>query len=53
MSVTDYERKQLVLIKELFLWTREVMPVTAENRRRQTEFAARLQALLEGREGAA
>jgi hypothetical protein len=47
--MTDEERKLLPLVRELFLWLRELMPATPEHTRRQSEFAARLQNLIEGR----
>jgi hypothetical protein len=37
------------LLRELFLMLRELMPTTQDNTQRQTEFATRLQAYLEGR----
>jgi hypothetical protein len=37
------------LLRELFLMVRAQMPLTQDNTQRQTEFAVRLQAYLEGR----
>ena len=48
--MTDDERKMVLLLRELFLMARELMPTNEANTRRQTEFATRLQAYLEGRE---
>lgn len=44
------QRKMGELLRGLFLMLREIMPASAENTRRQTEFAARLQNFIEGRE---
>ena len=48
--MTDDERKLVLLLRDLFLMARELMPTNEANTRRQTEFATRLQAYLEGRE---
>jgi hypothetical protein len=47
----DYERKMAKLIRDLFLRVRALMPPGEQNTKRQTEFAARLQAYIEAREG--
>jgi hypothetical protein len=48
--MTDHDKKLLELLRELFVWTRELMPVNAANTKRQTEFGERLRNLIEGRE---
>ena len=48
--MTDDERKLVLLLRDLFLMARELMPTNEANTRRQTEFVARLQAYLEGRD---
>ena len=48
--MTDDERKMVLLLRELFLMARELMPTNEANTRWQTEFATRLQAYLEGRD---
>jgi hypothetical protein len=46
--MTDDERKLVLLLRELFLMARELMPTNEATTRRQTEFATRLQNYLEG-----
>jgi hypothetical protein len=48
--MTDDDRKLMMLMRDLFLMVRELMPTNDRNTRRQTEFGVRLQAYLEGRE---
>jgi hypothetical protein len=48
--MTDDDRKLMLLLRDLFLMVRELMPTNDHNTRRQAEFGARLQAYLEGRE---
>jgi len=48
--MTDERKATGELLRELFLMVRELMPTTQDNTQRQTEFAARLQAYLEGRD---
>ena len=50
--MTDAERRAAMgkLLQELFLMLRSLMPTSKENTQRQTEFAARLQAFIEGRD---
>jgi hypothetical protein len=45
------ERKMAELLRDLFLWVRELEPSTPQHTKRQTEFAARLQRFIEAREG--
>jgi hypothetical protein len=50
MTMTDDERRAMgKLLRELFLMVRELMPVNADNTRRQTEFSARLQSWLDNK----
>jgi hypothetical protein len=48
--MTDDQRKMVLLLRDLFLMVRELMPTNEANTKRQTEFGARLQAYLEGRD---
>jgi hypothetical protein len=47
--MSDERQAIAEMLRELFLMVRAVTPTTQENTQRQTEFATRLQAYLEGR----
>jgi hypothetical protein len=50
MTNDDQRKVMLELIRDLFMWVRELEPSTPQHTRRQTEFAARLQKFIAARE---